>query len=211
MNYVEITLPKEAQKYVRLQRNDEQEGFLYLAEIEGIEKYLKNLNPKVVLDVGSGIGQASVFFFKYFNWTDSLFVLADGDSGEKQLSGMRTGKADFYNSLRVTESFCKENGISNFRTFNLEKFGWKELGCKPDLVYSFLALGFHWSINPFLEEIHSLLNDKCLLIFELRGRIIAKDWINQQIKGIDCKKYQIKELFYEPEKKKGNFIVLEKK
>lgn len=210
MNHIEIIFPKKAQKYVNLQCNDDRESFLYLAEIEGIEKYFKNLNPEIALDVGSGIGRASVFFFKYFNWINSLFILADGDSGEKQLSGMRAGKADFYNSLEATESFCKANGMSNLRTFNLEKLGWEELDCNPDLVYSFRALGFHWPINSFLEEIYSLLKNKCLLFFELRGRAIAKAWVDQQIKGIDYKKYQIKELLFEPERKKGNFMVLEK-
>lgn len=212
MNYVEITFPKETKKYIELQSNNRLEEYSYLPEIDGVEKYLKDMSPKVAVDVGSGIGRASVFFFKYFNWTDTLFILADGDSGEKQLSGIRTGEIDFYNSLKATESYCRANGMSNLRTFNLEKLGWEELGYNPDLVYSFRALGFHWPINSFLEEIYSLLKNKCLLIFDLRaGNVKALDWTNQQIKRIDWGKYELTELSLRPDRKKGNFIILEKR
>jgi len=208
---IEVGFPEEVQKYIDLQCNDKKEDFLQLSEIEGIEGYLKDLNPKIALDVGSGIGRASVFLFKYFNWKDTLFVLADGDSGDKQLSGIRTGESDFYNSLEVTGLFCRSNGMENVEIFNLEKCKWEDLSYRPDLVYSFLALGFHWPINSFLEDIHPLLKNSCLLIFGLRGGKKAKDWINRQIERIDSNKYQIIEFYSGSEEKRGNFIVLEKK
>lgn len=208
---IKVNFPEEIQKYIDLQCNDKKEDFLLLSEIKGIEGYLKDLNPKAILDVGSGIGRASVFFFKYFNWKDTLFVLADGDSGDKQLSGMRTEGLDFYNSLEATKVFCKSNGMQNIEIFNIEKHKWNELNHRPDLVYSFLALGFHWPINSFLEDIYPFLEDDCLLVFGLRGGVKAKDWINQQIEKIDYNKYQIIEFYSESEKKKGDFVVLRKK
>ena len=211
MDKMSVIFPEETKKYIELQSNNRLEEYSYLPEIDGIEKYLKDINPSVAVDVGSGIGRASVFFFKYFNWIDTLFILADGDSGDKQLSGIREGKTDFYNSLEATEAFCRANGMSNFRTLNLEKSKWRELDCKPDLIYSFKALGFHWPVNSFLEEIYPLLNDKCLLIFDLRaGDVNSLDWTNQQIKRIDRGKYDIIELSLMAHRKKGNFIVLEK-
>jgi len=186
-------------------------GGVFLPELEGIEKYLKDMNPRVALDVGSGIGRASVFFFKYYNWEDTLFILADGDSGERQLSGIRKGESDFYNSLEATEIYCQVNGMSKFMTFNLEKFRWGELPYKPDLVYSFKALGFHWPINSFLEKMYPILDEKCRLIFDLRaGSVKALDWANQQIKRTDWGKYDLTELSLRPDRKKGNFMVLEK-
>lgn len=208
---MEIVFPEGIKKYINLQCNDKKEIFLQLPEIKGIEGHIKDLNPKTALDVGSGIGRVSVFFLKYFNWTRTLFILADGDSGDKQLSGMRAGESDFYNSLNATELFCKSNGMENFKTFNLEKYQWSKLNHRPDLVYSFLAFGFHWPINSFLEDIHPILENNCLLIFGLRGGAKAKGWVNQQIENIDGSKYQIIESYSASEKKRGNFIVLGKK
>jgi len=92
MDQIIVIFPDDTKKYVELQSNNRLEEYSYLPEFEGVEEYLKDMNPKVALDVGSGIGRASVFFFKYFKWTDTLFILADGDSGNEQLSGIRTGK-----------------------------------------------------------------------------------------------------------------------
>ena len=211
MNKINVVFPEDTKKYVSLQCNGNVEDYTCLAEIGEIEKYLKR-TPRVALDVGSGIGRASVFFFKYFKWIKTLFILADGDSGNIQLCGRRTGGADFYNSLKATESFCRANGMEDFKTFNLEKSGWAKLPRKPDLVYSFKALGFHWPINPFLEVVYPALSQKCRLIFELRaGNPQSFEWTKRQIELIDRTKYEIAGLFLEADRKPGNFIVLEKK
>ena len=212
MEKISVVFPEETKKYIELQSNDRLEEYSYLPEIEGIEKYLKDMNPRVALDVGSGIGRASVFFFKYFDWKDTMFILADGDSGEEQLSGIRTGKADFYNSLEATESYCQVNGMQNFKTFNLEKLRWDKLSHEPNLVYSFKAVGFHWAFNPFLEESYSALGEKCRLIFDLRaGNPGSLNWTREQIGKIDPNKYKVIALSLEADRKKGNFMVLEKK
>lgn len=210
MYRIEVAFPKEAEKYVGLQCNYEREVFFQLPEIEEIQPYLKSLGPKVVLDIGAGIGRASVYFFKHFRWTDTRFILADGDSGETQLSGMRTGESEYYNSLDATQVFCKTNGLHNFEIFNLERHKWEELSCRPDLVYSFMALGFHWPVNPFLDDIHAFLEDGCLLVFGLRGGERARGWIRRQIREINRKEYQVAEISFEPKKKRGGFMVLEK-
>ena len=211
MDKISVIFPEDTKKYVCLHSNDKKEDYSYLSGIGEIEKYLKK-TPRVALDVGSGIGRASVFFFKYFKWTKTFFILADGDSGEVQLTGIRTGKSDFLNSLKATESYCRANGIVNFKTFNLEKNGWDKLPRKPDLVYSFKSLGFHWVFNSFLEDAYSALSKNCRLFFELRaGNPVSLAWTKKQIEDIDRAKYDIAELFLEANRKSGNFIVLEKK
>ena len=147
--------------------------------------------------------------FKQFCWIRTRFILADGNSGKKQLNGIRTGEADFYNSLSATKLFCQANGMRNFEVFNLEKYKWTDLDHRPDLVYSFKALGFHWPINSFLFDIHSQLEDNCLLIFGLRGGTRSMGWINGQMGEIDQKKYRIIEALISPRKSIGS-IVMEK-
>lgn len=211
MNDISVVFPKNTEKYVGLQCNNNKKEFSSLYGIEKIEEFLKK-TPRVALDVGSGLGRVSVFFFKFLEWNETLFILADGDSGDKQFAGMRKGKADFYNSFTATESFCRANGMTNFKTFNLEKSTWNKLPNKPDLVYSFRALGMHWPINSFLEDVYPMLRKKCRLIFELRGTDeAALTWTKQQIAKINHSKYGIINIFLTPGKKIDNFIILERK
>jgi len=206
-----IVFPEDVKKYVKLQCNNKLRLFFNPPEFKRIKDFLKKLNPKVVLEMGSGIGRASVCLFKYFNWENTLFILADGDSGEKQLSGMRKWAREYYNSLDATESFCRANKLNNFRIFNLEKSTWKDLSCKPDLVYSFYALGFHWPINQFLIDIYPFLENKCNLIFGLRGTSYAKKWVDNQVNNIDYDKYRIINNFFDPEDVESGSIILERK
>jgi len=208
MNEIEMVFPNNVEKYAGLQCN-KRNDFYMMPEIKIIKHHLIGLSPKVALDVGAGIGRVSVFFFKQFNWVNTQFILADGNSGKKQLHGMRKGKTDFYNSLSATKSFCKANGMLNYEVFNLEKYMWAELEHRPDLVYSFKALGFHWPINLFLDDIHPKLGDKCLLIFGLRGGKKAMGWIYRQVVAIDREKYRTIDAFISPIRSIG-YIALEK-
>lgn len=210
MDKVNVIFPEDTKKYVGLHCNNKIKQFSLLCELKDIEKYLRR-TPRVALDVGAGLGRASVFFFKALNWKKTLFILADGDSGEMQFAGMSEGKAEFYNSLKATESYCQANGMQDFKTFNIEKLAWGKLPREPDLVYSFLALGFHWPINSFLEDVYPALSKKCRLIFELRaGNAVALKWAVQQIENIDRNKYDIIGRFLKADRKAENFIILEK-
>jgi hypothetical protein len=43
-----------------------------------------------------------------------------------------------------------------------------ELPGRPyDLIYSFYSLGFHWSLEPFLDELLGLMHDRSLAVFTL--------------------------------------------
>ena len=211
LNRIEVVFPNDVEEYIGVQCNDRRNEFSMMPEIKIIKHHLVGLSPKVALDVGAGIGRASVFFFKQFGWINTRFILADGDSGKKQLHGMRTGKADFYNSLSATKSFCRANGMLNFEVFNLEKYKWAELNYRPDLVYSFKALGFHWPINSFLDDIHPKLEDNCLLIFGLRGeaKAIKRHWVRRQIEMIDRKKYRVIDTVADLKKSIG-YVALER-
>jgi len=72
-------------------------------------------------------------------------------------------------------------------------------------------LGFHWAFNPFLEEAYPALRRKCRLVFDLRaGNPGSLNWTDEQIGKIDPDKYKVIGLSLKANRKKGNFIVLEK-
>lgn len=198
-NSIEIIFPQIVEKYVNLQCNGKKSLYTNPPEIAYTSRYLEKLKPKVILDIGCGIGRVSTYLFKRYNWTDSLFVLADGNSGNEQFAGLRRDKVAFYNSLKATKDFCKANGMRNFVLLNLEECGWHKLMQRPDLVYSFLAFGFHWPIGYCLNDIYPYLKRDCLLLFGMRTDLIDdyKEWNNEQMKNIDKSKYKIIDFIFD--------------
>ena len=64
---IDIKFPKNVKKYIELQCNGALFKYTELPELETIKNELVGLNPKHVLEIGAGIGRASVYLFKYFN------------------------------------------------------------------------------------------------------------------------------------------------
>ena len=187
--------------------------FLYndLPELKHIEKYIKDIDPKNVLEIGAGLGRGSVFFYKYFGWKNTNFYLLDGDSGDIKYSGIRKdGVDEFYSSKGAAEKFCAANGLKKMQYFNAENNNWLELNVKFNLCYSFLSIGFHWPIKLYLDKIYSMLTNDALLIFGMRS-IEFEDFIDEQIESVDLNHYDIIELTLEPKHTRASIMVLRKK
>ena len=189
---VEIAFPPSADKYVWLQSNGDRFIYTNFPEIRACRKHLEGLSPKVALDLGCGLGRASVYFNKRFGWGSTRFILADGDSGERQLGGIRSGKADFYNSMAATYDYCGANGLQDFQLFNLEKRPIADLPPTIELAYSFVAVGFHWPLDFYLGPLHPKLAKEALVVFSMRGSQ-ARDWVDGQVARIDRSKYELVE------------------
>jgi len=152
---VEILFPKEVLPYCRLQCNNDHSLYTNMPEVRHIEEYVKD--PKTVLDLGCGIGRASVYFHKRFNWNAKVF-LVDGDEGNKQIGDGK--KPGYYNRFTATELFCTANGLTDFevsKTIPDRKF---------DLIYSFLAFGFHWPIEYY--DLKPYCHENTKLIFGIQ-------------------------------------------
>ena len=198
-----IKIPESAVKYIKLQCNNKIGSYIDCKELALSQDFLSKLNPKNVLELGAGLGRVSVFLKNRFNWNDTNFFLLDGNSGNKQLSGLRKMGKDFYNSLGSTRDFCLANGIKEKNLFliNAEE-DIKLPENKFDLCYSYKAIGFHWPINPYLDMIqHSMLKGSYLL-FELRTtnkkrnrtpmqQKRVENFDNYQIEHINQKIYEI--------------------
>jgi len=140
-------------------------------------RYLENIFPNIVLDLGSGIGRASVNFFKKFNWKSTKFYLLDGNSGKKQIHGLNpNSNCDFYNSMKVTKNYCEANGLFNYELINIEKDNIPDV--KFNIIYSLASIGFHWNFNIYLEKLINHTDKGTLLLFQIRNDI---QWINSSI------------------------------
>jgi SAM-dependent methyltransferase len=174
-----VVFPKNVEKYVKLQHNDKYVRYSKDPMTELMDKYINKLQPKKVLELGSGIGRASVYFFKKYNWTDTVFYLVDGDSGEEQISSVNYNSSeDFYNSMKATKEFCEANGLFKYILVNVERDEIPKE--KFDLVYSTYAIGFHWPVSLYLEKIQDKLEHGSLLLFIIRGKQVI-EWNKHQI------------------------------
>jgi hypothetical protein len=143
-------------------------------EFEVLAPFLKTLtSPQRVLDIGPGLGRSAVFFKKAMDWNQVPFHLYEG-AGEST----RYTKA----GPRFTDSFCgtpealegvlKHNGIEEVKIFDAAAIE-ARLDRMPgpyDFIYSFFAVGFHWSLEHFLEEILGLMHERSIGAFTLHDR-----------------------------------------
>jgi len=167
-------LPDTVLKYFQLQCNGNPKYYLNLSEVEQVRPFFDGLIPKNILELGCGLGRCSIAFYEAFpSWKKAKFYLLDGNSGSSQICGINyTAENSFYNKLEMTKEFCLYNGMSpnQFHILNAED---EEVfhGCETvvfDVVYSFLAIGFHWLLELYLERLLPHLQKGSILFFGIR-------------------------------------------
>ena len=210
---IKIIFPKEIEKYVNLQCNMKYNLYANFPELVHIKQLLKQINPKNVLDIGCGIGRASIFLFKYYNWNNTIFYLLDGNYGNNQIYGINYNKEyGYYNSLKHTKLFCTANGLKKYKIINADNIDKSKLP-KFDLVYSFLAIGYHFEMSLYLNSwLPSYLSNDAILIFGIRGKEHYK-WNKYQIEQINTNIFEIVEIYESPNNKisKDSVIILKYK
>jgi hypothetical protein len=200
---IAVTFPDNVKKYMELQCNSVISDYTECPEFSTVRSILRAVLPNNALDLGAGIGRASVFLRNEYDWADTNFYLLDGNSGNTQIAGLHhsIGK-DFYNSLEAAQEFCTTNNIKKENLFLINAENDWELGTtKYDLCYSLKAIGFHWPITSYLERIHKNLSKDAILLLELRScdsqyypdpkrvpRI--KNFVFSQLDTIDKNKYR---------------------
>lgn len=122
--------------------------------------------PRRVLEIGPGLGRSLVFFTKKLGWQDCDLHAYEGE-------GMTTK----YTKLgpRFEDSFCGNfaalkaalafNGVEGATIHDARQVSLAGLPGPFDLVYSFYSVGFHWSLEHFLDDVLSLLSDDGTGIF----------------------------------------------
>jgi len=172
---MKLIFPDEVKPYIELQTNSMFELYCKDPVLDLMYTHVENIIPVNVLDLGAGVGRASINLFKKFNWVDTKFYLLDGDSGEKQIGGLNPGSSkDFYNSMEAAKRYCEANGLMNYKLINIEKDSIPDI--QFDLVYSLAAIGFHWHLNLYLEKLLRYTSSGALLLFHVRNR---KRWIKE--------------------------------
>ena len=78
---------------------------------------------------------------------------------------------------RSNESFCgnleylaeilEYNNTKNYEIFNADEYNFRlnNLPGPYDLIYSFYGVGYHWSLEHWIDEVIAMMKEKSLAIF----------------------------------------------
>ena len=143
-------------------------------EYEALEPFLARLGEPIskVLDVGPGLGRSAIFF-KRKAAPEAVFHLYEGAGSTTKYT--RAGPRfddSFCGSLDVLEQLLRFHEIEDFEIFDARDMDASLAGLPGpyDFIYSFFAIGFHWSIEHFLDEILDLMHDHSIGAFTLHDQ-----------------------------------------
>lgn len=194
-----------------------------MPENASLEDLLQKLSrPRVVLDLACGIGRCSVWLARYYDWTKSKFYLYDSNGNARAFGINKPVGENFYNDLDATRAYCKVNGLKNAEIIDAQRVPLDQLGssltASVDMVYSFMAFGFHWPFNPALEAITPYVRRGGLAIFGTRGfdqgngrGATSRKFTNIQLSRVDLANWIVHRDARERERMKSSVVVLERK
>ena len=128
-----------------------------------------------VLEIGPGLGRSVVYFQIKGVWDAQAEVhLYDGNGTETKYKQKHYARppqwpdvSSFCGSLPMLRHFLDFNHIANYRVLDAAKSPLSQLPGPYDLVYSFFSVGFHWSVEFYLDELSPLLGKSGVLICTL--------------------------------------------
>jgi hypothetical protein len=131
--------------------------------------------PESVLEVGPGLGRSCVVFNKLGVWDENARIhLYDADGVETKYKQKHYDQPPKWPD---TSSFCgnavwlkqilQHNGIANYELLDAAKLPLKSLPGPYDLIYGFYSIGFHWSLENYLDDLEPLLDTRSVLICTL--------------------------------------------
>jgi hypothetical protein len=137
--------------------------------------FSKIQKPRKILEVGPGLGRSAVIFGKKHVWNEDAAVhLYDTDGSQtkyKQKHYDRPPKwpdvSSFCGNLQLLDTILKYNGVSNCTIFDAAQNELKTLPGPYDLIYGFYSIGFHWSIEHYLDDLEPLMDQQTVLICTL--------------------------------------------
>ncbi len=139
------------------------------SEDEVLSQYLfKMKKPLKILEIGPGLGRSVVFLTKKYHLENSEFHLYEGE-GEKTKYTVLGSRFDdsFCGNISVLKRFLEYNGLNNYKIFQPSGVNYRldKLHGPYDVIYSFYAIGFHWSLEYFIDEILKIMHEKSLAFF----------------------------------------------
>jgi hypothetical protein len=142
------------------------------AEYEALLPLVQRVEkPKRVLEIGPGFGRSVVFFSKKGLLAGSEISLYDADGSStryKQKYYEHPPKwpdtSSFCGNLALLKTMLDYNGVKRYEIFDAQRRPLTGLPGPYDLIYGFYSIGFHWSLEYYLDDLEPLLHERTLLV-----------------------------------------------
>jgi hypothetical protein len=139
------------------------------AEYQVLKRHLQAIpHPQKVLELGPGIGRSAIFFRKTLGWTETMFDLYEATSLQAKYSVLGPREKDtFCGNIPLLERVLAYNGLTRYQICDAKAYDYRlsNLPGPYNLIYSFYAVGFHWSLEHFIDEILVLMREGAVGFF----------------------------------------------
>jgi SAM-dependent methyltransferase len=117
-----------------------------------------------VLELGPGLGRSLIFFAKRLGWRELHAWEGEGSSTKYTKLGPRFDDS-FCGDIAALKSVLALNGVDGVAIHNARDVALADLPGPFDFIYSFYSIGFHWSVEHFLDDLVPLLADDGIMAF----------------------------------------------
>jgi hypothetical protein len=154
-------------------------------ELEALGPLLGGIpTPRRVLELGPGLGRSAVFFSRKLGWRETEWHFYDATGDDRPVPYTTLGprsRHSFYGDLANLERCLRFNGLTNYRLFDAKKvdFTKETLPGPYDVVFSLFAIGFHWSLRHFLDDVLGVMGQNAVAFFTVPNDFEAFDALQE--------------------------------
>ena len=171
---ISTRLPLKADETSRLLWQNESNA-ASAAEYEALQPLFDQIDkPRRVLEIGPGFGRSVVFLQKKGLFADCEISLYDADGTSTRYKQKYYDQpprwpdtSSFCGNLSLLETMLTYNQVQQFRVFDAQQMPLAALPGPFDLIYGFYSIGFHWSLEYYLDDLQPLLHQKTIFICTL--------------------------------------------
>jgi len=88
----------------------------------------------------------------------------------------------------LLRTILEYNGVQNYRIHDAAQMPLAQLPGPYDLIYGFYSIGYHWSLEFYLDELQPLLDAKTLLVCTLNKHFRVFDRLREfSTRVVECR------------------------
>lgn len=178
VSLISTRLPFRADERSRLLLQKEANG-MSEREYEALAPLFAQMpKPRRVLEIGPGFGRSVVYFSKKNVWDGQAQVdLYDTDGTQTKYKREHYKRppqwpdvSSFCGNVQLLRGFLEYNQVAGYRLFDAAELPLRQLPGPYDLIYGFFSIGYHWSLEFYLDDLDPLMDENSVLICTLHKR-----------------------------------------
>ena len=166
-------------------------------EYSALEPVLRQI-PRVqrALEIGPGFGRSVVFFDKKQVWDRSAEIHLYDTNGSQTKYKQKyydhppkwPDTSSFCGNLELLRTILEYNGVKNYRVLDASEMPLAALPGPYDLIYGFYSIGYHWSLEFYLDDLQPLLHSKTLFVCTLNKHFRSFDRLREfSTRVVECR------------------------